>query len=749
MANPWDNDPVVGGKTSSPEEFAKVYGPVAERISAKIGVDPKIILGQLGLETGWGKSIIPGTNNLGNIKDFSGAGTSAVDNMTGSKDKYRSYESPEAFADDFASLLQRKYPKAIGAKDPLAFATALKEGGYAEDPRYVDKIVQASRMAGTKQNPVLKAVGSAVEAVIPSANASAPAGGNPWDNDPIIEAEAPKAAPKEGKSALSTLSETVTRALPGGSIINAIKGPGVDRDAIKGFASGLADVGNTIINAGTNSASSMPDHLRLTPRAESEAMNADRQAGLQQFNAQNDSAAFTGGRIAGNVAATIPAANVAGAGVAAAGLPRLGAAISSGGMTTGAKVAPGLAAGAADMGARMAGGAIAGGMTAGAVDPASAGTGAVIGAALPPVVKGLGAAGSAVGRTLRGPEVPPSVLAAASQGREAGYVIPPTQARPTLGNRLLEGFSGKITTAQNASARNQGVTNELAKKAINAPELTPEGLAAVRSQANKAYDVLGKSAPFQADDTFRATLDKVGASSKQLKADFPELVNKDVDSLVEGLTGRAEFDAQSTIEAIKRLRASSSANRVSMDPEKKALGQVQSKVSAALEDLVERNLQGQGNTQALEAYKAARQTLAKTYDIEKALNPASGNVDANKLAALLKKGRPLTGELETIAKFSSSFPKATQTVEKMGSLPQTSPLDWAAMGMGSAATGNPLMMAGVLARPAARAATLSPMVQNKLGQQPNRLMQLSQDDLNLLAPLYRGAPLSGTSQSGR
>ena len=33
MANPWDNDPVVGGKTSSPEEFAKVYGPVAERIS--------------------------------------------------------------------------------------------------------------------------------------------------------------------------------------------------------------------------------------------------------------------------------------------------------------------------------------------------------------------------------------------------------------------------------------------------------------------------------------------------------------------------------------------------------------------------------------------------------------------------------------------------------------------------------------------------------------------------------------------
>jgi hypothetical protein len=590
-----------------------------------------------------------------------------------------------------------------------------------------------------------------VEAVIPSANAAEPTG-NPWDNDPIVEAEVPKVAEKpEGKSMLATATEAVTRALPGGTIINAIKGPGVDRDALKGFASGMADVGNTMIRGASKQVapSDSPLTSTLPQQAEIDQQNAERQAGLQSFNTENASPAFTGGRIAGNIAATVPAGNVAGAGVAAAGLPRLGSAIASGGMTTGARVAPGLAAGAADMGLRMAGGAAAGGLAAGMVDPASAGSGAVIGAALPPVVKGLGAAGSAVGRTLRGPEVPESVLAAASQGREAGYVIPPTQARPTLTNRLLEGFSGKITTAQNASARNQGVTNELAKKAINAPELTPDGLQAVRSQANQAYDVLGKSAPFQADDAFRSTLEKVGASSKQLKADFPELVNKDVDSLVEGLAGRAEFDAQSTIEAIKRLRASSSANRISMDPEKKALGQVQSKVSAALEDLVERNLQGQGNTQALEAYRAARQTLAKTYDIEKALNPASGNVDANKLAALLKKGRPLTGELKTIAEFSSSFPKATQTVEKMGSLPQTSPLDWAAMGLGSAATGNPLMMAGVLARPAARAATLSPMVQNRLGQQPNRLMQLSQDDLNLLAPLYRGAPLSGTSQSGR
>lgn len=836
-------------RTRTPQDFAKVYGPAAERAGKALGVDPSMLLGQWGLETGWGKSIIPGTNNLGNIKDFAGGGVQATDNMTGSRDKYRAYESPEAFADDFASLIQRKYPNAVGAKDPLAFATALKSSGYAEDPRYVDKVVQASRMAGTTQNPVMKEVGSAMEAVVPSAQA-APAYGNRPDGTPkgsgffgelkrpdgnvsteisvgvniggkemdiptlvptltraevdqllsLKEGEPPpeaivrkaadfakqrlakgqsvfagqneraqmptaqaadrqyiqdpellaqledKPAQKaEGKSMLKTATEAVTRVLPGGTIINAIKGPGVDRDALKGFASGMADVGSTIINQGTKGAAALPDNLRLTPRADSDAMNADRQAGLQHYNAENTSPAFTGGRIAGNVAATIPAGNVAGAGIAAAGLPRLGAALASGGMSTGAKVAPGFVPGAVDLGIRTLGGAASGGMTAGLVNPDSAGQGAMIGAALPGIVKGLGMAGDKVGQVLRGPEAQPSTLAAATAGREAGYVIPPTQVKPTLTNRLLEGFSGKITTAQNASARNQGVTNELAKKAINAQELTPEGLQAVRAQANKAYDVLGQSAPFQADDAFRASLEKAGASSKQLKADFPELVNKDVDSLVEGLAGRAEFDAQSTIEAVKRLRASASANRISTDPEKKALGQVQSKVSAALEDLIERNLQTQGAPEVLEAYRAARQTLAKTYDIEKAMNPASGNVDANKLAQLLKKGRPLTGDLRTIAEFSSAFPKATQTVERMGSLPQTSPLDWAAMGLGSAATGNPLMMAGVLARPAARSAVLSPMVQNRLTQ-PNRLMQLTSEDLNLLAPLVRAAPLSATSR---
>lgn len=41
---------------------------MAVRISEALGVNPEVILSQFSAETGWGKSVVPDTNNLGNIK---------------------------------------------------------------------------------------------------------------------------------------------------------------------------------------------------------------------------------------------------------------------------------------------------------------------------------------------------------------------------------------------------------------------------------------------------------------------------------------------------------------------------------------------------------------------------------------------------------------------------------------------------------------------------------------------------------
>lgn len=134
----------------SKDAFALQYQDVATRAGEQLGVDPQALLAQWGLETGWGKSVIPGTNNLGNIKDFSGKGVEAVDNMTKSRDKYRAYDTVDAFADDYVSLIKKRYPSAVGQKTVQGFAQALKDGGYAEDPEYVSKL---TKLAGAEYTP--------------------------------------------------------------------------------------------------------------------------------------------------------------------------------------------------------------------------------------------------------------------------------------------------------------------------------------------------------------------------------------------------------------------------------------------------------------------------------------------------------------------------------------------------------------------------------------------------------------------
>jgi hypothetical protein len=95
--------------------------------------------------------------------------------------------------------------------------------------------------------------------------------------------------------------------------------------------------------------------------------------------------------------------------------------------------------------------------------------GAVFGGATP----AIGGAFNKTAEFLRGRPASPQMIQNVQAGQEAGYVIPPTQVKPSLFNRLLEGTAGKLTTAQNASFANQEVTNNLAKKALGMANDTP------------------------------------------------------------------------------------------------------------------------------------------------------------------------------------------------------------------------------------------------------------------------------------
>lgn len=399
--------------------------------------------------------------------------------------------------------------------------------------------------------------------------------------------------------------------------------------------------------------------------------------------------------------------------------------------------------------------------------PGAAVVGALAGAAQPSVSNvetasniGLGAAGGAAGQWVAGKlsnalgerlaqraaqqaqRLP--VQTAAREAIDAGYVIPPSDVRPGGAVELLSGLSGKIKTAQEASARNQQVTNSLVRQALGvAPDepLTRETLLNIRRNAGQAYEAFKNVGTVQADDAFNNALDAIVSKYQGAARSFPDLVSDDPITKRVMALKQPTFDAGDAIDATKVLRDASDRAFGSGD---KATATALKKASDALEDVLERHLSKTGDEGLLKAFREARKGIAKTYSVEKALNPVTGDVSAPALAQQFAKNRPLSGELLDVAKAAAAFPKATQMLKES---PKTfSPLDFATAGLGFAGSGgSPLATIGLLARPASRSVLLSrpmqsmalrPLPDQTLGMQAMGL--LSRPSLSLPAGVGGG-----------
>ncbi|RRV68867.1 flagellar assembly peptidoglycan hydrolase FlgJ [Stutzerimonas stutzeri] len=145
----------------SPEEFIATMMPMAEKAARRLGVEPRYLVAQAALETGWGKSMIrqkDGSNshNLFGIKATNWSGESAMARTTEyvngravkQVEGFRAYASFEQSFDDFVSLLQNsdRYQSAVNAGgDSERFVRELQKAGYATDPQYARKVSQIAR----------------------------------------------------------------------------------------------------------------------------------------------------------------------------------------------------------------------------------------------------------------------------------------------------------------------------------------------------------------------------------------------------------------------------------------------------------------------------------------------------------------------------------------------------------------------------------------------------------------------------
>ena len=147
---------------ASKSDFVQALLPAATAAGQKLGVDPQTLIAHAALETGWGKNMPRNADgscsfNLFGIKAGSSwqgpvanaATTEFRGGVAGRETaSFRSYASPEACLNDYASMLASKprYGAALGTgSDVTAFASGLQRGGYATDPQYVNKLSAVAR----------------------------------------------------------------------------------------------------------------------------------------------------------------------------------------------------------------------------------------------------------------------------------------------------------------------------------------------------------------------------------------------------------------------------------------------------------------------------------------------------------------------------------------------------------------------------------------------------------------------------
>lgn len=143
------------------QAFLQEIAPWAERAGAQLGTSPHIVAAHAALESNWGQQPVKSQGrsvyNLFGIKAGKSWGGASVSSMTTEHidgqdvrlpQRFRAYASYDNAFRDYTRLLKDnpRYAAALNAgEDARAFSRGLKQGGYATDAAYEEKLVKVAR----------------------------------------------------------------------------------------------------------------------------------------------------------------------------------------------------------------------------------------------------------------------------------------------------------------------------------------------------------------------------------------------------------------------------------------------------------------------------------------------------------------------------------------------------------------------------------------------------------------------------
>lgn len=147
--------PAAAAAEPSPAEFVSALLPQAKAAAESLGVDPRLLLAQAALETGWGRAMPhkdgASSHNLFGIKAGKSWNGTSVEHMTlehengvtaPQRASFRAYASAAESFGDYVKLISgsQRYAAALEhGGDAETYARGVTEAGYATDPEYADK----------------------------------------------------------------------------------------------------------------------------------------------------------------------------------------------------------------------------------------------------------------------------------------------------------------------------------------------------------------------------------------------------------------------------------------------------------------------------------------------------------------------------------------------------------------------------------------------------------------------------------
>ena len=232
-------------------------------------------------------------------------------------------------------------------------------------------------------------------------------------------------------------------------------------------------------------------------------------------------------------------------------------------------------------------------------------------------------------------------------------------------------------------------SEEQATQALGFPagtELSPKNLQNFRNAQWDDYKAVIDSPALKGGmrptPKFQSTIQDIGNEIEKARANLPEtfktmrpvlklLGEYGYGAVPSGLKGAIKMPPRAkpipsdiAMRAVKKLRADAGVNFQSDNPEKVELAHVQRKIAGAIEDLIGEQLSAAGDAELMSKFQSARTNIAKSHDIESALDPRTRKLVPAKLSQLLTEGKPLTGGLRDIAEVAGEFPGAMKTKQE-------------------------------------------------------------------------------------